>query len=78
MTIKQMMSALQLLHGMVEQRINLNGLERDQMRQATTTIQQGFLEFQQLQDKINKTQATFGNQDKQQQFKNSQQDGSAK
>lgn len=72
MTIKQMMSALQLLHGMVEQRINLNGLERDQMRQATTTIQQGFLEFQQLQEEINKIRAEFNKKDKQQ-LKDSQQ-----
>ena len=77
MTIKQLMSALQLLSGMVEQRINLNGLERDQMRQAATTIQQGFLEFQQLQEEINKIRTEFNEKDKQQ-FKNSQQDGSAK
>lgn len=65
MTIKQLMSALQLLHGMVEQRINLNGLERDQMRQATTTIQQGFLELQQLREEVNKIRAEFNKKDEQ-------------
>lgn len=49
MHIKQILQALQLLHGMVET-IQLNGLERDQVRQATSTIQQALVELQQLRE----------------------------
>lgn len=71
-----MLQALQLLHGIVEQ-VELNGLSRDQAREATKTIQQGFLELQQLREEINKNQTNFCDQNKQH-LKNSQQDGSAK
>jgi len=74
MTTKQMMQALQLLHGIVEQ-VELNGLSRDQARDATKTIQQAFLEFQQLQEEVNKIRTEFSKENKQT-LKNSQQDDS--